>query len=240
MAPDMSSANELDDRTRTNEAAAAALATDRTDAFRSRLYAQRRGNQARVRGRDSNPTWEPGLVPAYLRPGAVVATVRHGRTDEQVRDAVAERYTDGIWGGASAASQTVGIADVSGCRVQRHVVWLLTLEELRRLLLSDFLWPSVKQLTGLQKADVASRVEELREIRNVIGHNRATTGQTARIFEGIEGYLGSGVERFRQESGSDRGGSSDFPRVRPPARTRTRRALPRRALLRPRLRRAPV
>jgi hypothetical protein len=170
----------------------------------------------------------------------VVATVRHGRTDEQVRDAVAERYTDGIWGGASAASQTVGIADVSGCRVQRHVVWLLTLEELRRLLLSDFLWPSVKQLTGLQKADVASRVEELREIRNVIGHNRATTGQTARIFEGIEGYLGSGVERFRQESGSDRDGSSDFPRVRPPARTRTRRALPRRALLRPRLRRAPV
>lgn len=81
-----------------------------------------------------------------------------------------------------------------------NVIWLLTLEELRRLMTSDFLWHSVKDLTGLQKADTDARVEELRQIRNVVGHNRATTAHTLRIFTGIEEYLEGGVNRFKNQT----------------------------------------
>lgn len=81
-----------------------------------------------------------------------------------------------------------------------NVVWLLTLEELRQMLISPKLWPAARELTRLQKSDVASRVEELREIRNVIGHNRATTSRTIRVFEGIEEYLSKGIEHFRDET----------------------------------------
>ncbi|HZS57642.1 MAG TPA: hypothetical protein VFA43_00125 [Gemmatimonadaceae bacterium] len=81
-----------------------------------------------------------------------------------------------------------------------NVVWLLTLEELKQLMTSNFIWPSVKELTGLQRADVLARVDELREIRNVVGHNRATTPRTLRIFEGVEQYLGQGIDHFRNET----------------------------------------
>jgi hypothetical protein len=47
---------------------------------------------------------------------------------------------------------------------------------------------------------VAARVDELRQIRNVIGHNRATTAQTLRIFEGIELYIEPGIDRFRRQT----------------------------------------
>ena len=76
-------------------------------------------------------------------------------------------------------------------------VWLLTLEELRRLLLSEFLWPEARALTGWQRRELSARIDELREIRNVIGHNRATTPRTLEIFAGIERYLDRGIQQFR-------------------------------------------
>lgn len=95
-------------------------------------------------------------------------------------------------------------------------VWLLTLEELRRLLLSEFLWPEVRPLTGWQKKELGARVEQLREIRNVVGHNRATTSGTLEIFEGVEHYLARGIRTFRQQTlyrdpphGLDVNGSSE-------------------------------
>jgi hypothetical protein len=81
-----------------------------------------------------------------------------------------------------------------------NVIWLLTLDELRRLLVSSDLWPSVKELIGLQKADLDARIEEMREIRNVVGHNRATTIRTGQIFDGIDDYLWRGIDHFREQT----------------------------------------
>jgi hypothetical protein len=81
-----------------------------------------------------------------------------------------------------------------------NVVWLMTLEELRQLLISEFIWPSVRELTSLQREETAAKLEELREIRNVIGHNRAITDQTVSIFGGIEDYLHRGIARFKAQT----------------------------------------
>jgi hypothetical protein len=80
-----------------------------------------------------------------------------------------------------------------------NVVWLLTLEELRRMLTSDFLHSSVRALTKFHRLELASRLEQLREIRNVVGHNRAATPETVRILENLETYLFRGIDRFRRE-----------------------------------------
>lgn len=83
------------------------------------------------------------------------------------------------------------------CENSRNVIWLLTLEELHTLLLADGAWPTVKALTGLPRAVLDSKLRELREIRNVVGHNRAVSAGTAVLAAGIAVALQSGIDRFK-------------------------------------------
>jgi len=79
-----------------------------------------------------------------------------------------------------------------------NLIWLLTLDELLRVLLADHLWPGVKALTGLKRDVLSVDLRRLREIRNVVGHNRAISPLTAEIARGIEAALTIAIERFKR------------------------------------------
>ena len=78
-----------------------------------------------------------------------------------------------------------------------NAVWILTLDELKTVLTYEKVWPFVKELTALDRQQLHARLNELREIRNVVGHNRAATDYTAKVFDAIEHALGEGIEHFR-------------------------------------------
>lgn len=78
-----------------------------------------------------------------------------------------------------------------------NAIWCLTLEELRSLLLYEKVWPVVKDLTGFDRLELQSRLDDLREIRNVVGHSRAATDYTRKIFEAIDDALERGIAEFR-------------------------------------------
>lgn len=88
-----------------------------------------------------------------------------------------------------------------------NAIWALTLDELKSLLTYDKIWPVVRELTEFDRQDLRARLEELREIRNVIGHNRAATDYTGKIFEAIDESISDGVNRFRDRLLYDFSGS---------------------------------
>jgi hypothetical protein len=94
-----------------------------------------------------------------------------------------------------------------------NLVWCLTLEELGRLLLSDQTWVAIKALTGFHRDELRERVNDLREIRNVIGHNRAATQYTMDVFAAIERNLDQGIAPFRDRMLYDLGGAQVSPSV---------------------------
>jgi hypothetical protein len=85
------------------------------------------------------------------------------------------------------------------CENSDNVIWLLTLEELGDVLLAERLWPMVRSLSRLPKRVFESRLVELREIRNVVGHNRAVSPNTALLTAGIAVALASGIEHFKTQ-----------------------------------------
>jgi hypothetical protein len=85
------------------------------------------------------------------------------------------------------------------CENSDNAIWLLTLDELQRLLLSDATWPMVKQLTNLPRRVLESKISEIREIRNVIGHNRAAGARTVLITEAAAASLRVGIDHFKGE-----------------------------------------
>jgi hypothetical protein len=78
-----------------------------------------------------------------------------------------------------------------------ELLWLTTLEEMRDLLTSESLFPTVRRLTGFERETLSMKMNEIREIRNVIGHNRAVTAKTLTILEGNTVSLEHGLEKFR-------------------------------------------
>jgi hypothetical protein len=85
------------------------------------------------------------------------------------------------------------------CENSDNAIWLLTLDELQRLLLADFIWPSVRSLTKISKKALETKLSEIREIRNLIGHNRAASSTTLLIAEAAAASLRIGVEHFKTE-----------------------------------------
>ena len=85
------------------------------------------------------------------------------------------------------------------CENSDNVIWLLTLEELGEVLLADHTWPTVKALSHLPKRVFETRLADLREIRNVVGHNRAVSAKTALMAAGIAAALSSGISSFKDQ-----------------------------------------
>lgn len=104
------------------------------------------------------------------------------------------------------------------CENSDNVIWLLTLDELGEVLLADQTWPTVKSLSRLPKHVLETRLAELREIRNVVGHNRAVSSNTALLTAAIAVALSSGIESFKtqllySDSGTIHFGSVDDDNV---------------------------
>jgi hypothetical protein len=85
------------------------------------------------------------------------------------------------------------------CENSDNGIWLLTLEELEGVLLADSTWPLVKRLTRLPRRVLESKLSEVREIRNLIGHNRAAGPTTLLIAEAAAASLRAGIDHFKAE-----------------------------------------
>jgi hypothetical protein len=98
-----------------------------------------------------------------------------------------------------------------------NAIWCLTLDELKALLVYEKAWPHVKALTGFDRRELTARLDDLREIRNVIGHNRAATDYTAKVFEAIDAALAPGITCFRDRLLYDFEGRQAFETAGPDA-----------------------
>jgi len=83
------------------------------------------------------------------------------------------------------------------CENSKNPVWITTMEELRTIMTMDSIWQIVHEFSGFEKAFLASKLSEVIEIRNVIGHNRATTADTLSIWRGIATSLKPGLAEFK-------------------------------------------
>jgi hypothetical protein len=97
-----------------------------------------------------------------------------------------------------------------------NLVWCLTLEELGSLLLSERTWTITKDLTGFHRDELRGRIDDLREIRNVVGHNRAATQYTMDVFGAMERNIDEGISRFCDRMLYDLGGSQVSPTISDP------------------------
>jgi hypothetical protein len=57
----------------------------------------------------------------------------------------------------------------------------------------------VRQLTNLPQGILESKISEIREIRNVVGHNRAAGARTVLITEAAAASLRVGIDHFKRE-----------------------------------------
>jgi hypothetical protein len=80
-----------------------------------------------------------------------------------------------------------------------EAIWLTTLDELRALLTDDSILPMVKKLTGLNKTLLSSKLDEIREVRNIVGHNRPVSIRTLQILDADLVALSQGIERFKEK-----------------------------------------
>jgi hypothetical protein len=110
------------------------------------------------------------------------------------------------------------------CENSDNAIWLLTLDELQELLLADSNWPAVKELTRLSHRVVESKLSEIREIRNVIGHSRAVGGQAELLTRAAASALRTGIDTFKNQLLYDReseihlGSPDDYSENSVPAR----------------------
>lgn len=86
-----------------------------------------------------------------------------------------------------------------GCENSSNIIWLLTLEELGQLLVTPALAPVIEKTIGIAQREIKQRINELREIRNLIMHNRAATATTYTRMLQITGEINRGIIQFRKE-----------------------------------------
>ena len=83
------------------------------------------------------------------------------------------------------------------CENSRNPIWITTMEQLRAILTEDSIWPIVGEFSGYKKTFLVNKLSEAIEIRNVIGHNRATTSDTVTVWRGIAMSLRSELDSFK-------------------------------------------
>lgn len=78
-----------------------------------------------------------------------------------------------------------------------NLIWMSTLGELSRLLFDDSVVPFVKELTGFSKERLKHKLDEIREIRNLLAHNQALSETTAKILQGVIASFKVAVDKFK-------------------------------------------
>ncbi|MDI9570578.1 MAG: hypothetical protein QM278_07625 [Pseudomonadota bacterium] len=94
-----------------------------------------------------------------------------------------------------------------------NVLWLSTFEELRKICLNPELWPFIKKNTAFTETEFTEKLNFLREIRNIIGHNRAATEQTQKICEGLVTFFRRGIYVFKRKMGLVSGGEETQDKI---------------------------
>lgn len=82
-----------------------------------------------------------------------------------------------------------------------NLIWLTTFDQLRTIYLNEKIWPIIKKITIFNETEFYEKLDWLREIRNIIGHNRAVTEQTQKICESLVDYFRKGINVFRTKMG---------------------------------------
>ena len=83
------------------------------------------------------------------------------------------------------------------CENDENAIWLLTLGELKQVLNLDNVWLIIQDLTNYRRDFIIEKINELKEIRNVIGHNRAVSQQTYNILADISACFELGIIQFK-------------------------------------------
>lgn len=88
-----------------------------------------------------------------------------------------------------------------GSEDNSNLLWLLTIEELKKCCTHQDAWPFIKKMTGFNEREFIENMELLRKIRNIIGHNRATTEKTLALCKLSIEYFRKGIKVFRDNMG---------------------------------------
>lgn len=78
-----------------------------------------------------------------------------------------------------------------------NLIWSLTHFELEKVLLNPEVWNRIQVIFGFSTERFKLKLSELREIRNLLAHNRALSERTARIVEGVIESLHLAVDKFK-------------------------------------------
>lgn len=78
-----------------------------------------------------------------------------------------------------------------------NLVWALTLDQLRQVLTAKDLTPFVFDLTGLSRRDLDRELRQIRDIRNIVAHHRATNDVASEHFGLISRRLDPAIQRFK-------------------------------------------
>jgi len=80
---------------------------------------------------------------------------------------------------------------------EENLIWSLTQSELAQMLSNSTIWSRVQELTGFTQDRFSQKLNELREIRNLLAHNRALSERTSIIARGIIESLHLVIDRFK-------------------------------------------
>jgi hypothetical protein len=84
-----------------------------------------------------------------------------------------------------------------GAESASDLMWQATQAELTRMLVADPVAALVRSLTGADSEFLKAKLEEIREIRNLLAHNRALSQRTHIILAGLLASLEDAVDTFK-------------------------------------------
>lgn len=84
-----------------------------------------------------------------------------------------------------------------GAESAGDLIWQTTQAELTRMLVAEPVAAMTRSLTGADPEFLKVKLEELREIRNLLAHNRALSQRTHTILAGLLASLESAVDTFK-------------------------------------------
>jgi hypothetical protein len=84
-----------------------------------------------------------------------------------------------------------------GAESASDLIWQATQAELTRMLVAEPVTEMVRSLTGTDSEFLKIKLEEIREIRNLLAHNRALSRRTHIILAGLLASLEDAVDTFK-------------------------------------------
>ena len=80
-----------------------------------------------------------------------------------------------------------------------NLIWALTVDQLRLVLIDEELTPFVFDLTAMSRRDLQQELTKFRDIRNIVAHQRATTRVTFDNFVVVAERLNLAIRHFKRD-----------------------------------------